>query len=190
MRRSILAAIIWIFINSATAFAEFNPYGKWYFEGGGFAEKLFVRVELNAWGELHIRTTLESGDRYLTGYDIDATIDATRFDINAWEYSTDTTLEYPVPVPEVNPTLNNPFKLPKVTYEGLTYEVELTSAASGIVKIYGYLSGGIEVDSKSALWKSGTKKPDIPDMTSGCDAFCGAASLLLAALVLARAFKK
>jgi len=90
----------------------------------------------------------------------------------------------------MNPTLSDPFRLPPITRDGLTYEVEFTSTTSGTIRIYGHVSGGIRVDSLSALWKEGTIRPDIPFMGSGCNAGFGAAVLLLAALALAGVFKK
>ena len=181
MRKSIFAAVIGVFFfySAGTAFAEFNPHGRWLLEGGGFAEKSIIRVELTAWGELYIQTVLENEARYVTGYDVEATLDATRFDINAWEYSASTTLQTPVVVPEAEHTLDDPFELPPVTYDGLTYKVTFTSATSGTIRIYGYIDNGIEINSISAIWKEGTEKPDIPDMTSGCDAGFGAVTLLL-----------
>ena len=192
MRKSIFAAIIGMFLLCfpATGFAEFDPYGNWFLEGGGYAEKSFLRVELNAWGELFVRTTLENGVRYVTGYDVRATLDATRLNINAWEYSASTTLQVPVRAPNANPTLNDPFELPPVTYDGLTYKVEFTSATSGTIWIYGYVDGGVEINSESIVWKEGTEKPYNSDMTSGCDAGAGAAALPLVAFVFALAFKK
>jgi len=172
------------------AFAEFDPYGKWLLEGGGFAERSFVRVELTDWGELDVQTKLENGVRYITGYDVKVTLDASRFNINAWEYSNSETLQDPVRVPDVEPTLNEPFALPPVTYDGLTYVMEFTSTTSGTIRIYGHISGGVEINSLSAVWKEGTEKPKIPDKTSGCDAGVGIAVWPLAALIFVLVSKK
>ena len=192
MRKSIFAVIIVTFLLCVpeTTFAEFNPSGRWLLEGGGFAEKSFIRVELTDWGELYIQTKLENGIRYVTGYDVKVILYASRLNINAWEYSNSETFQVPVMVPDVEPTLNEPFALPPVTYDGLTYKMEFTSAASGVIWIYGYLDGGIEINSASTLWKEGTEKPKIPDKTSGCNAGLGMASLPLAALIFALASKK
>ena len=196
MRKSIYAAIIaMLFLHfPGAAFAEFDPFGRWRFEGGGYAEKGFVRARLNAEGVLDVETTLIGGDIHVTGYRVKANLDVTRFDINVWKDSGGGDLPFPVKAPYLNPTMNEPFKLPPITYDGLTYEVEFTSVNSGTLKIYGVLDvdvvGDVTGDSASTLWREGTKKPDIPDMTSGCNAGLGAMALLLVALVLARAFKK
>jgi hypothetical protein len=190
MRKSIIAAFIVILLSMPeTAFAEFDPYGRWLLDGGGYAEKSFVRVELSANGELFVRTELEDGVRYVTGCDVTATLDASRFNINAWKYSSSTDLQHPVMVPEANPTLNEPFELPPVTYDGLTYEVTFTSASSGTIRIYGRVDAGVDINSTSVVWKEGTERPRVKDASSGCDTGGGAAALLLAAFVIVRAFK-
>jgi len=192
MLKSIYAATAGMFFLCfpVAAFAEFDPYGRWFLEGGGYAEKSFLRVELTDWGELYVQTKLENGIRYVTGYDVRATLDASRLNINAWKYSTSTVLQFPVRVPDADPTLDEPFELPPVTYDGLTYKVEFTSTTSGVIWIYGYIDGGIEINSVSTVWKEGTERPDIPDMTSGCNYGAGAAALFLVALFFTPAFNK
>jgi hypothetical protein len=95
-------------------------------------------------------------------------------------------LDVPVAVPELNPTTNAPFKLPQVTVDGLTYEITFTTKTSGTVRIYGYIDvdvvGQIEINSVSTIWKNGTDKPDVSDMTSGCSGGISWTASLLPAL--------
>lgn len=173
MRRFWVSVIVILLAAPRAAFAEYDISGWWLLEGSGYAEKGFVRAELTDSGTLDIKTQTEDGVRYVLGYSLDLRLDASRLDINAWKYSKIVLLDVPVPLPELNPTANDPFELPPVTVDGLTYEVTFTATTSGTVKIYGYIDidvvGSVGIDSVSAIWKSGTDKPDIADMTSGCN---------------------
>jgi len=190
MCKSIYAAIIGAFFLCfpGAASAEFDPYGKWLLEGSGYAEKSFLRVELKDWGELFVHTELKNETRYVTGYDVKVTLDASKLNINAWKYEAGATLETPIAVPDVEPTMNDPFALPPVKYDDLTYVVEFLSTTSGTVRIFGYISGGVEVNSISAVWREGTEKPKIPNMTSGCNYGAGAAAMLATAMFLVMFF--
>ena len=104
--------------------------------------------------------------------------------IKAWTERYSETLRIPVPLPELRPTLSNPFYLPPVkTKEGLTYKVMLTSVTSGKVDIYGTIDldviGRTKIQSNSAIWKEGTKKPGLEDMQSGCGLGLGMGTMLL-----------
>ena len=195
-RLGFLLAVVVLLVTPGAALAEYDIGGWWLLEGSGYAEKGFVRAELTDSGTLNIQTQTEDGVRYVLGYSLDLRLDASRLNINAWKYSKIVLLDVPVPLPELNPTTNNPFELPPVTVDGLTYEVTFTSTTSGTVKLYGYLDidvvGNIGVDSISAIWKSGTAKPDIDDMTSGCNwGVPWAASLLpLLAMKLGKKVKR
>jgi hypothetical protein len=173
MRRFWILGIVVLLATSGTAFAEYDISGWWLLEGSGYAEKSFVRAELTDSGTLDIKTHVENGVRYVLGYTLDLRLDASRFNINAWKHSKVVLLDTPVPLPELNPTTNEPFELPLITVDGLTYEVTFTTATSGTVKIYGYIDidvvGNVNINSISAIWKSGTQKPDISDMSSGCN---------------------
>jgi hypothetical protein len=184
MRKSVLLALVAALLAYGTAFAEYDPTGRWLLEGSGFAEKSFLRVELTDWGELDIRTEVENGTRLVTGYGVQATLNASKLNINAWKYSASSVFQVPLEVPKVDPTANEPFKLPSFTSDGLTYEVEFTSASAGTVKIYGEIDRGIEINSINTLWKEGMEKPSTSDMTSGCDVGVpGGIGLLLASII-------
>jgi Synergist-CTERM protein sorting domain-containing protein len=163
-----------LFLFSKMAFADYDVAGRWLLEGGGFAQKDFLRVKLTDEGVLDIQTQVKNEVLYVSEYSVNLRLDASRLGINAWKYSENVRLQNPIRIPDLDPTLNDPFKLPRVTVDKMTYEVVFTSTTSGTVNIYGKLDvdvvGEVEIDSVSAIWKEGTKKPDIPDMTSGCSA--------------------
>ncbi|MDR1978182.1 MAG: hypothetical protein LBQ42_05560 [Synergistaceae bacterium] len=185
MRRFLILTVLVSIFASGTAFAEYDVSGLWLLEGSGYAEKSPVRSELTDTGTLDIKTETKDGVQYIVGYSLELRLDASRFNINAWKDSKIVLLDIPVVVPELNPTTNRPFELPPVTIDGLTYEVTFTTTTSGTVKIYGYIDvdvvGSVEINSISVIWKSGTSKPDVPQMTSGCDS---GMSWVLLALVL------
>lgn len=176
MRRTatVLMVIGALLLMAGAAFAEYDISGRWLLEGTGYAEKGGLRVSLEDEGYLDINTETTDGVQYLTGYDVKVTLDASKLGINAWEYKNSVTLQTPVKIPELDPTTNEPFELPAVTVDGMTYQITFTTTESGTIKIYGDLDvdtvGTVEINSESAIWKEGTEKPDIPDMSSGCNA--------------------
>ena len=169
--KKVIGALILLFIFfTANAVYAYEIGGKWLLQGGGFAEKEFVRTELTVHGDLNIDTLLENGNTYARGYNLNVWLDATKLGINIWWYKGYLALTAPLKLPELDPTTNEPFELPPVTVDGITYKVTFVSTTSGTVKIYGILPDeGIEINSESAIWKEGTEKPNIPDKTSGCD---------------------
>ncbi|MDR2174931.1 MAG: hypothetical protein LBO82_03225 [Synergistaceae bacterium] len=188
-KKMVLTAAAVLFLFAETAFAAYDISGKWLLEGGGYAKKDVLRVELTDEGALDIRTRVENGVRYVSGYSVNLRLDASRLGINAWKYEKVVELSPSVPIPDLDPTLNDPFKLPPVTVDKLTYEVTFTSIHAGTVKIHGNLDvdvvGEIDIDSDSAIWKEGTEKPDIPDTTSGCNSGIAGMTLILGtALIL------
>ena len=155
------------------------PYdiaGQWLINGEGYGEKSFLRLTLSLDGSLKVYTAVnEEGWRTITGYDIDLRIGTSRLDIRTWTDHIEERLHIPIPLPELRPTLNDPFELPAIKHEDLNYQVIFTSESSGKVKIYGYIDldvvGTTEVNSESVIWKSGTTKPSIDDnVNSGCQA--------------------
>ena len=160
--------------------------GPWLIEGVGFAEKDFVRVSANLEGNGHFYT-VASGDVWcVTSYDLDIKLTVTGFGISAWKDHLEETLHDRVPLPEMHPTVSEPFdKLPAVTTEnGLTYRIVFTSATSGTVTVTGFpdvdVAGTIEVNSESAIWRKGTTKPAID---TSKDSGCGVRSWGLAGLL-------
>ncbi|MDR1874675.1 MAG: hypothetical protein LBQ90_06660, partial [Synergistaceae bacterium] len=175
-----------VFLATGSSFA-YDIGGRWLLKGGGHAEKGVVRVALQDSGYLNFLTEVDSGEQFLTSYSILVELDASRLDINAWRYAKMVTLPVPIKMPEVNPTLSQPFELPPVTADGLTWVVRFTSATSGTVDIYGEIDvdvvGRVTIDSQSAIWKEGTEEPDISDKLSGCNAGVPAAALFMSLLL-------
>jgi hypothetical protein len=188
---TVLAAAAVLFLFSKAAFADYDVGGSWLLEGGGYAQKSILRVELTDDGVLDIQTQVEDGVRYVLGYSVNLWLNASKLGINAWKYSKTVSLQIPVPIPELDPTLNDPFELPPVTVDKLTYAVAFTTTTSGTVNIYGKLDidvvGEVEINSASAIWKEGTEKPDIPDVASGCNAGAGTGAKI-AGMALALGF--
>lgn len=185
-----------LFLGSASAFA-YDVAGRWEMEGSGYGDKKSVRAELKLEGYLDIHTALYNGRNCVTGFDLKIRIDTTRFNIKTWEKYSSEELLIPVPLPELRPTLNEPFKLPRVkTKDGLIYEVSLESVTAGVVKVYGTIDldvlGDTEIRSNSVIWKQGTERPDkYENMLSGCQTGAGALeSVLLLVPVLFFALRR
>ena len=169
---------------SKTAFAEYDVTGWWLLEGDGYAEKSPVRTRLADAGRMNIKTQTQDGVQYILGYSLDLWLDVSRLDINAWKYSKEVLFDVPIPVPALDPTMSDPFTLPSVTIDQLTYEMVFTTTTSGTVKIYGYLDvdvvGSVSIDSLSTIWKNGTQRPaDTSDLSSGCNGMAWTALALL-----------
>lgn len=157
------------------AAAAWDAAGRWLIEGTGYGEKSPVRLRLALDGYMDLKTVTSGDARFVTGYDLNMRLDTSRAGVKTWTEEIHKTLPVPVPLPSLAPTVNEPFKLPDFRADGLTYAVTLTSATSGTVDIYGTIDldvlGRTEVNSKSAVWKDGTKRPDLDDdLKSGCSA--------------------
>ena len=176
-------AIVMCLVPVALADETWDPEGRWLIEGGGYGEKSFLRLQLSLNGTMDIHTALSGDVRVITGYDISMRLDTSRADVKTWTEDIHERLHIPAPLPELRPTVNEPFTLPPVSAEGLTYRVTLTSTTSGTVDIYGTIDldvlGDTEINSVSAVWKQGTKKPDVEDLESGCNAGTFPGALLL-----------
>jgi Synergist-CTERM protein sorting domain-containing protein len=166
------------------AFAWGDLHGWWFLEGSGYAERGNQSTDLDVWGDLYVQTRRQNGARYVTEYEIRVVLDAPRFNINAWDYSVGTILRYPIKIPDVPPTQNRPFRLPPITSDGLTYDVEFTSATSGTIWVYGYASSGVVVDSLSVLWVD--EKYSFWDKGGGCNTGIGAFGMVLPLVFLLR----
>jgi len=183
---AVLTVMLWALIGAApsAASAWFDPHGWWELEGEGYAERNSLRADLYVWGDLLIQTSYRGGERYVTDYDVWVTLDSPRLNINFWEFSAGITFLYPIRIPDVPPTLRNPFRLPPITKDGLTYDVEFTSATSGTIWIYGYVSGRVLVDSLSFVLKADTHP--FRGKGSGCNTGIGAFGLVLPLVLLLR----
>ena len=170
-----LALSLAVVLLALPAAAAWDAGGRWLIEGTGYGEKSPVRLRLALNGYMDVKTATSGDVRFITGYDLNMRLDTSRAGVKTWTEEIHETLHVPVPLPSLAPTVNEPFRLPDVRADGLTYAVTLTSATSGTVDIYGTIDldvlGRTEVNSKSAVWKEGTRRPDLDDdLNSGCSA--------------------
>lgn len=170
-----LALSLAVALLALPAAAAWDAGGRWLIKGTGYGEKSSVRLRLALNGYMDIKTATSGDVRFMTGYDLNMRLDTSQVGVKTWTEEIHETLRVPVLLPSLDPTVNEPFRLPAVRAEGLTYVVTLTSATSGTVDIYGTIDldvlGRTEVNSKSAVWKEGTSRPDLDeDLESGCSA--------------------
>ena len=211
-----LFLVLLLFANPSICAEDYDISGLWHIKGTGFAEKSFVRSSLNLEGNLSIQiesvndisddiTTLVSGEeeinfiensndildsnsrKLITSYDINLKVTATELDIKAWQDHLENGIRIPVLLPHATPTNNNPYVLPAVTYDGLTYQITITSVTSGTVRIKGYVDldiiGSTELNSDCAIWKDGSPEPSTAEESkSGCN--FGFNYLCLAVIIL------
>ena len=188
--RAVMLSLACLFMLAGGSKVEgaWDVSGKWLTEGVGFAEKSFVRVSMNLEGDARLYTAQRGDVWCITSYDMDLTLHASKLGISAWKGHVEETLHDWIPLPEVNPSTNNPFQLPAVTTkDGLTCQITFTSATSGTVAINGTVDmgsvGNVEIASDTAIWKEGTAKPDIDESkSSGCRVLPRGLFALLAAL--------
>ena len=190
-----------LIISSAEVFSASE---LWNVKGNGFAEKSFVRISLELIGNVNLEkhkiseisrdvVGILSSDSIipvsrdivsgvqsldcLTSYDVNLRINAftqAGFDIKIWDDYMANVLSIPILFPDFSLTMNDPLTLPAVKRGNLTYQVTLTSAASGKLRVTGYVNtselGDIEINTDCALWKNGTAQPEIAKETkSGCN---------------------
>ncbi|MBQ6971940.1 MAG: hypothetical protein IJP86_06250 [Synergistaceae bacterium] len=194
--------------------------GTWNIYGTGFVEKSFVRISLGLTGNMELtkREVSELSDDVaeilsndtvtvmnrrdadenldcLTGYDIGLRVyalDKSGLDVKIWDDNLPNGIRIPIVYPELEPTLSEPFTLPAVTDDGLTYQVTFNSENAGKVRIKGYIDtsiGDIELNSDCAIWKQGTARPSTESETkSGCDSGMGITALMMMLLAGVKKF--
>ena len=174
--------------------------GKWNVEGTSFIEKGIVRLSISIEGEVNqtvdvlknlsasvdkiiddneekARNIINENRKVLTGCSVYLKLyifDKTGFDIKAWDEYIDNAVKIPVLLPEMRPTISDPFVLPTVTYDNLSYTLTFESESSGKLRVRGYVDvdtvGTCEINADCALWKDGTEKPSLDKETSsGCN---------------------
>jgi hypothetical protein len=189
---AVLGVLLTVFFSSPSSSAEYRVGGRWLTDGGGFAEKGFVRISLNNSGALTLRSTMDGEVERVTGYNMYGELRATGFDINAWRQSDDHDYAIPIDVKGFNPSMSDPFVLPSFTIDKLTYTVSFTSVNSGTVRLRGYVDidgvGECEVNADNAIWREGTQRPSVPDTESGCAS--GMSPLPLALCFLLRKIRR
>ena len=187
---AVLLAVCCTALLEAAQPVSYDVAGRWLIEGNGSGKKT-ISVQLKLDGTLDIQTEVVGEKRCITGYDLWLRVDASRLNIKTWTERYRETLRVPVPLPDLQPTLSEPFSLPPVrTKEGLTYKITLTSVTSGTVDIYGIIDldvvGATEINSEGVVWKEGTQKPETRDLLSGCRVGTGLGAMLLLVPLLLR----
>jgi hypothetical protein len=188
----VFGVLLAVFFSAPSLSAEYRVGGRWRTDGGGFAEKGFVRISLSNSGVLTLRSTMDGDVERITGYNMYGELRATGFNINAWRQSDDHDYAIPIEVDGFNPSMSDPFVLPSFTIDKLTYTVSLTSVNSGTVRLRGYVDidgvGECEVNADNAIWREGTPRPSVPETESGCAS--GTGSLPLALYFILRKTRK
>ncbi len=203
--------LLMMLLTVAVAAEAYELSGTWNIYGTGFVEKSFVRISLKLSGEMELFTckvselssdvlqilsndTVTVINRYdvdqdlscLRAYDINLRVyalDKSGFDVKIWDDNIPNGIRLPIVYPEFEATLNNPFTLPSITQNGLTYTVSFTSETSGKLRVQGYIDttiGDIELNSDAAIWKYGTVQPSTESETkSGCNMGMGIIALMM-----------
>ena len=211
--------LLLILLTVTVAAEAYELSGSWNVYGTGFVEKSFVRISLKLAGEMELSSCKVSeidGDvlqilsndtvtvinRYdvdqnlscLNGYDINLRVyalDKSGIDVKIWDDNIPNGIRLPIVYPEFEATLNDPFTLPSVTQNGLTYTVSFTSENAGKLRVTGYIDttiGDIELNSDATIWKNGTPQPSTESETkSGCNSGMGIFALMM--MLLAGRYK-
>ena len=188
--------------------------GLWYIKGQGFGEYSPIRLQLSLNGNIDIETSslkdistdayIKSGDevvpldlenspyldedmKALTGYKMYLRLNLTGAGFKAWDEDFPNGIRVPVLLPNMRPSVDDPFVLPAVTYDNLTYQVSFTSPTSGKVRITGYTDvdniGRCEINADCAIWRDGYPEPELESETkSGCNS--GMSALMLLAVFM------
>ena len=170
----------------------------WLTKGNGWAEKGVVRTSGNDKGRLMFGITSDpNGNFYVVSVDIKAELNISRFNIEAWDFSEITTLNTPILIPEVKPTVEKPFyiKIGPFNTSALgnaSYELWVESSSSGKMKLTGELksASGIEFSLENVLWQKNTPEPRDPDNESGCNSVSGLSALLLIVFLVSKYYIK
>ena len=199
--QAFLAIAIFFISASCLSAADYRVGGKWLTEGEGYAKKGILRVQLKDSGWLRFDSVMSGDHELLTGYEMYGRLEASVFEIGAWEDTAKDTYDIPIPLPpDFNPSMSDPFLFPEITMDGLIYTLKLTSASSGTLSVRGYVDidgvGTCEVDATNDIWKEGTPRPEskATDSSSGCSAAAGGVfglfSVLAAVIFQTRRAKK
>ena len=221
MTRKILIACVILLLMCAALSAEssYDINGLWHIHGEGFAEKGFVRVSLELFGDMNITTNtineisrdlkevisngltikvdpvhdewLEGDMKAITKYEIHMRLNATGLSIKAWEEGFPNGIKIPVMLPEIRPTVDDPFVFPAYSYDDIKYQLSITGIDSGKLRLNGYVNvntvGKCELNADCVVWKDGSKEPQRESETSsGCNSGVGLVMLLLLPGVIKR----
>ncbi len=202
MKKFFFAIFFFILSTSSLNASEYTDTilpGEWNIYGQGFGEKGVVRLSLEVKGianqstdELKnlsasvdkvidnnsevLRSVVNENRRVLRSCDIELTLYITGAGIKTWKEHIPNAVKIPVLLPTMRPTISNPFVLPSVTLDNITYTITFESETSGKLRIKGYVDvdvvGTCEINADCALWRDGTEMPALEEETSsGCNSF-------------------
>lgn len=201
--KKIFFALLILLIASMLNASEYTDTilpGKWNIEGTSFIEKGIIRLSVKIDGEVNqtteilknlnasvdkiiennqekARNLINEERKVLNGCEVNLRLyifDKAGFDIKVWDHNIPNAVQIPVLLPEMRPTINEPFVLPSITKDNITYTITFTSETSGKLRAKGYVDvdavGTCEINADCALWRDGTTKPETEKETkSGCN---------------------
>ena len=218
---AVLALMLFVCIPvAADEYDETIIPGLWNIKGQGFGEYSPIRLQLSLTGNMDITTAklseisadnlyIKSGDetieldlsshpemadmKALTSYEVYLRLELTGAGFKAWEETFPNGIRIPVLLPNMRPTVNDPFVLPGITHDNITYQMSFTSPTSGKVRINGFTEvehlGNCEINADCAIWRNGYPEPDLEEETSsGCNSGVSASMLLLLAVIGVKKF--
>ena len=200
------------FTMNASEYTDTILPGQWNIHGDGFGEKGVIRLSLEVEGnaiqttdfvknlsesvdkiidnnEEVFRSVVNSERKVLTACNVDLTLRITGAGIKAWKENIPNAVQIPVLLPEIRPTMNDPFVLPSITLNNITYTITFESESSGKLRVQGYTDvdkvGTCEINADCALWRDGTEAPQTASETkSGCNSGIGFLTALTALLII------
>ena len=171
--------------------------GKWNIDGQGYGEKEFVRLELGLEGNMNLRTQkveeideeitellmgtekvtrvlVDKDFKALTSYDVNLKLTLTGAEIKVLSEHIPNGIKIPAVLPEIEPTVNDPFVLPTITQDKISYTLRFTSNSSGVLRVHGYVDvdvvGECEIKADCRVWRDGAQAPEFSSGTSsGCN---------------------
>ena len=163
MKKFLLCVMIMMMSVSAEGFGTFS--GKWNIYGEGFAEKGFVRTQLEINGDMNISAcsfsdlpadvvnvvstdweTVMKRDEIgglhtlfdcLTGLAMNLRVYASSLGVNVYEENNPNEITDPYLFLDIIPSLDEPLAFPEITTGGMTLRLTLTSESAGTIWIRG-----------------------------------------------------
>lgn len=166
MKKFLLCVMIVMMSVTAEGYGTFS--GKWNIYGEGFAEKSFVRTQLELNGDMNIsacsfsdlpanvvnvvsddwKTVIsrdEIGGLYtlfdcLTGLALNLRVYASSLGVNVYEENNPNEITDPYLFLDIIPSLDEPLAFPEITIGGMTLRLTLTSESAGKIWIRGIVN--------------------------------------------------
>ena len=166
MKKCLLCVMIMMMSVTAEGYGTFS--GKWNIYGEGFAEKSFVRTQLEINGDMNISAcsfsdlpanvvnvisddweTVISRDEIrglytffdcLTGLSMNMRVYASALGVNVYEENNPNEITDPYLFLDIIPSLDEPLELPDLTIGGMTLRFTLTSESAGKIWMRGKIN--------------------------------------------------